>query len=377
MAHELDYSDSMGRHAMFSVKETPWHRLGIVLEDSPDVDSALRLGGLDFEVEKVPHFIRLDGLDGAVEYKRSGDAFSIVRRDRQEVIGTVGSTYEPLQQETAFGVLRPVVDQGLATIETAGVLRGGKQVWMLARFNLGEIVRRAIEQGGDPTLIELIANEVVPYGLFTNDHSGAAKARMKETAVRVVCANTFGMAMGKAEEGTSVEITHGKNIEELYRTAANMMLSGVAQRYAQLARARALLETTDLRGMEERPFRRLVLDPTVPIRHLERKVQRREDTVRTRIALDAAHGKRAEIRRLWDEGDGHTGSGSAWEAFQGLVQWTDHSSQSLNGQEERDERRATSLYDGTLGNIKSKVARGVFAYAAAENEDERLALLAD
>lgn len=385
MAHELDYNEATGEAAMISRIETPWHRLGITYDPSKagemDLDSALRLAGLDWRVRKMAHSIEFEDEEtGETIRKKSRDAFSIVRTDRMDVIGTVGDIYNPLQNEDAFGILRPMLDDGIAVIETAGSLRGGKQVWMLVRFDVGTIVEKALEAGGSETLVGLLVDETLPYGLFTNDHSGGAKARIKETAIRVVCANTFGFAMGKDETGTSVEIVHGKNVTENYKAAAQLMLSGMAERYAKLAEARALMEATPLRdyaGWGERPFQRLVLDKVFPVAHLEAKIARRDDNPRTRSALEKANEKRSEIRALWDDGRGHSGSGSAWEAFQGAVEYLDHARSALRGESNRDERRVQSLHDGTLGKVKGRIARGLFAYAAANERGKEEIVFGD
>ena len=36
---------------MFSVRETPWHGLGTIIQDAPDSKEAIRLAGLDWKVE--------------------------------------------------------------------------------------------------------------------------------------------------------------------------------------------------------------------------------------------------------------------------------------------------------------------------------------
>lgn len=377
MSHELDVNEATGEAAMISRIETPWHRLGIVFDPSEnemDLDSALRLAGLDFVVKKYRHGVDLPTEDGDVERVESDDAYSIVRLDRRKIIGTVGPNYKPLQQEEAFGPLRSLIDDGIARIETAGSLRGGAQVWMLVRFDVETIVKKALEAGASETLLSMLVDETLPYGLFTNDHSGKAKARIKETAIRVVCANTFAMSMSEKHDGISVEIVHGQNVVENYRAAAQLMLSGMAERYAKLAEARALMEATPLRdyaGWGERPFQRLVLDPMVPVAHLEEKIRRRDENPRTKAALKRATDLRAEIRQLWDSGRGHSGDGSTWEAFQGAVEWIDHSDSAVRGQDDRDERRARSLHDGTLAAMKSGIARRLFAYAAADDEGKR------
>ena len=39
---------------MFSVREKPWHGLGVVVEDAPSSKDALNLAGLDWRVVQKP-----------------------------------------------------------------------------------------------------------------------------------------------------------------------------------------------------------------------------------------------------------------------------------------------------------------------------------
>jgi len=367
-----------GMAAFVSRIQTAWHREGTVFDRAPSYEEAMEHGGLDWEVEKVPHYVHLERV-GRMDYLpydtiqkvevESKDSFSVVRTDRDEVIGTVGHVWKPLQNRTAFGMLEPLLDQGYAQIETAGSLNGGQQVWMLVQFNLENIVRHAeealskLEIGEDAGMAALydLIEETAPFALFSNDHGGKAKARIMETWVRVVCSNTFRMALGKAEQGINVEVSHTSNVVQDYTDGAKVLLGGIASRYVSLAETRAMMERTVLPSdisYATSPFRSLVLDTAVPILHLEKKVQRREDSGQTRAALDRAHDKRAEITRLWTRGDGHSGSHSAWEAFQGLVQWTDHDDAATRG-----DTRVASLYSGSLAEVKNRVGRQLLAYA--------------
>lgn len=137
MAHELDFTN--GRAAMFSVLETPWHRLGTLLTKAPTLDEAMEHGGLNWEVVKAKHSahlettIRCSNLENGFHpdecQKCGGTArvqgtkliestigFSVVRLDKQTVIGTVGPQWEPLQNADAFGVLRPLLELSLIHI---------------------------------------------------------------------------------------------------------------------------------------------------------------------------------------------------------------------------------------------------------------------
>ena len=383
MPAELDYlADGT---AAFVSTETAWHREGTILPDGITYDEAIEHGGLSWEVEKVPHYVkemrraRLPGWGPSVGYVKSPDSYSVVRKDRdgpEAVIGTVGEVWKPLQNHEAFGILRPMVDEGSVKIETAGVLRGGKQVWMLVQFNLQQIISHAEntlaamddvdEKSAMQGLYDLI-KETAPFAMFSNDFTGSAMARIMETWVRVVCANTFSMAVGN-QKGISVAVSHTSNVVEDYAKGAKVLLEGIGTRYAGLAETRAIMKRTILSediAFSSSPFRHLVLDAAFPILHLERKVQRREDSGHTRAALDKAHARRAAITERWTQGRGHTGDHSAWEAWQGAIQYFDHESALKN----KNSSRVTSLYDGSLSRIKSQIGRNLVAYANTSVEN--------
>lgn len=149
MPHEIDKSAD-GRDAMVYRGRTPWHRKGTELtaDETRDLTAAMHKAGLDFEGAKVPHhtLVRLEPGDprppdlvrGDVPYRlnTSEDARSVVRQGTHQVIGTVDPSWHPLQNQDAFEPLRSLLESGTASIDTAGVLRGGRQVWMLVRLDV-------------------------------------------------------------------------------------------------------------------------------------------------------------------------------------------------------------------------------------------------
>jgi hypothetical protein len=109
MPHELDRFDN-GAASMFSVATTPWHREGTVLTGAPSLAEALRIGGLDFEVELRRLFVRTEPYPDRPDVfpsEPTEQGFATVRTDREEVLGIVSKRYQPLQNRDAFGVLEP------------------------------------------------------------------------------------------------------------------------------------------------------------------------------------------------------------------------------------------------------------------------------
>src|SRR5688572_10442934 len=138
MAHEITATDNI-----LSVLETPWHGLGVVLNNPPTVAEALRLAGLDWTVRTEPIFASLPSIDadGSWSYApRQAPGKVVVRNDTNTILGTVGAGFTPLQNARALEWFQPWIDSGTVTIETAGSLRGGAVVWALAKIKSDPIV---------------------------------------------------------------------------------------------------------------------------------------------------------------------------------------------------------------------------------------------
>ena len=348
MAHELDFKAN-GDAAMFSVRETPWHRLGEVLTAAPTFDEAMELGGLDFEVELQP-------MRTLVPVNESGDTIEIevpghravVRMDRKRVLGVVGPSYRVLQNANAFRVLEPLVDQGLATIETGGTLREGRDVWMMTKWNLS-----------DPMVREVLGAEVQPYALISNNHTGNRQVILQETPIRVVCANTLGFA--QSDLSRAIKVPHRANVAARTVEAATTLFANVNARYAKIAAQYALLRETFL---TQEQFAAAVLDVLAALPDAS-KINDRKD----RIAIAAferaearAEEKRERLTHLWENGDGHVGDHSAWEAYNAATQSLDHD-ETLWGAKAG---HLESMFDGGIARDKQAVIDALVGIATVE-----------
>jgi phage/plasmid-like protein (TIGR03299 family) len=345
MAHELDF-DQNGVARMFSVRETPWHREGRVLTEAPrTIEEALELAGLDWSVERKPCHIETSG---GGDYVEVPEAFAIVRQDTGRALGVVGPWYTPLQNRDAFRILQPLMDNGLAAWETAGALRMGRDVWGCIRFNIDS-----------PIVTEVFTDEVVPYGLITNNHAGERAVILMETPVRTVCANTLRMALaGVRGNARAHKVRHTASMESKLTDAALNLWGSIVERTETCARQYAALKATFL---DEALFRRLVLDVALPLPVLEPGASDRARTL-YQTRTEKVTARRTEVRRLWTEGTGHKGDGSAWEAYNAAVEALDHRADLFPT---RDESRVAGLILGRLGEVHEAVLDGLVAHALA------------
>ena len=171
---------------MFYVREKPWHGLGTRVEYALTSAEALVAAGLDWEIVSKAVFDQ-DGneIRGYKANTRSTD---------NSVLGIVSNKYKIVQNKEAFEFADSLVGEGI-TYETAGSLRGGKQIWLL-----GKMPERYI-----------LGDKIEPYICFTNTHDGTGAVRACMTPVRVVCNNTLNMALNNASRSWSTP--HRGNIQ--------------------------------------------------------------------------------------------------------------------------------------------------------------------
>lgn len=167
---------------MVYTREKPWHGLGTKVEEAPTSADALRLAGLDWNVEQKN--IQLCGGSKVPGYKAN------VRSTDGKVLGVVSDRYRIVQNADAFEFTDSIIG-GDVRYETAGSLNGGKKIWLLAKLPETEIV-------GDKT---------EPYLCFSNTHDGSGAVRVCMTPIRVVCNNTLNLALDSAKRAWSVRHT--------------------------------------------------------------------------------------------------------------------------------------------------------------------------
>jgi phage/plasmid-like protein (TIGR03299 family) len=227
MAHEVE--------SMFSVKETPWHGLGKVIHAAPTIAEGLKLAGLDWPVNVFTPFIEVpilveDVLTGElIEAKKkiSLEEYAKVFVRGEQPLGVVGPNTHPLQNEHAFDFFQPYIDNGLATLETAGSLREGKRVWVMAKINADNL-----------TITK--NDEVAKFIMLSNSHDGTTAIRVGFTPIRIVCANTLAMAHS-SEASKLIRIRHSKdatkNLEAVREAmnVANQEFEATAEQYRFLA----------------------------------------------------------------------------------------------------------------------------------------------
>jgi phage/plasmid-like protein (TIGR03299 family) len=265
---------------------TPWHGLGTALEEADlyDWPRACEKAGLDWETELVP----LVTADTQAQVQSN----AVRRQSDGRILGVVGPRFTLLQNKDAFGWFQPFLDGREAQLHTAGSLRSGSRIWVLAKLNLTPLV---VAPG----------DEVEKYLLLSHGHDGTLAVRCGFTPVRVVCANTLAMAHG-SDASKLIRVRHtGSVLENLANIRevmdlANQQFEATADQYRRLARKS--INQDDLRKYVGRVL----------------KVQDgQEPSTRTKNIM-------AEIIGLCESGRGNTLPSirnTYWSSYNGVTEW--------------------------------------------------------
>jgi phage/plasmid-like protein (TIGR03299 family) len=166
--------------SMFSVRVTPWHGLGAVLDRPPaTIAEAIEASGLGWNVAKEP--IAIDRGETSVadwsapRCEEIPGFYATVRQDTREVLGIVGERYRIVQNHEAFAFVDQLLGSSI-NFETAGSLHGGRRIW-------------------------------VPYVLLMNSHDGSTAVIAATTPIRVVCQNTLNWGLQSARQKFSIRHT--------------------------------------------------------------------------------------------------------------------------------------------------------------------------
>ncbi|MCX6137510.1 MAG: DUF932 domain-containing protein [Ignavibacteriales bacterium] len=321
MAHNLEL-DQSGQASMFYSGEVPWHQLGRRLNKPATAGEAMQAARLDYTVVKRP----LKAIINGRQHADVPNAFATVRMDTNQVLGVVGSRYEPVQNKDAFNFFDPLVDRDEAIYHTAGVLGCGEKIWLLAK--LPDYIR--VGKKGDP---------IEKFVLLYNSHDGSSHIRVKMTPIRVVCNNTLTCALQGTEAEVRIKHTQsaGEKLQEAHKILE--LYNGLYQQLDYIFNRMSLRKVTGQQLLE-------YVKTLIPDNPEAESNTRTENT-------------RSHIIRLHDDtAEAAMHKGSLFGAYNAVTELVDHYGQSnpskqlksmwFGGSGEQLKRRAYELAESML-----------------------------
>ncbi len=112
-------------------RTVPWHANGTKLRKPSTAAEALKQAGLDWRVLKTESFCGNNPPPGRRFVVRE----DLWDRGEGGLLGTVREGDEPMQTHEAFGLLDPIVSNGAASYDAAGVIGENTWPWMILRLS--------------------------------------------------------------------------------------------------------------------------------------------------------------------------------------------------------------------------------------------------
>lgn len=284
MAHHVE--------TMAYANQLPWHGLGTRVDDTIDCDEMLIKAGLDWDVVKRP--LTFPNPDGTFSEIKGQNA--LVRDTDGQFMTICSNKWKPVQNRELMEGIRSFVEGGGAKLETAGSLRDGKTIWVLAKIAYD---------------FEVTAGDKVHgYLLITGHHQVGKATTVRSTYVRVVCANTMAYANYKGMGKDLYRQNHCSEFDAV--NAKEMVLENIEFLRAVEARSKKiqLLKI----GMED-ALKKVILPVFKPELEINNILDINDDKVLGRQVR--------EIRNSIMNSPGAT-PGNGWGILNGVTHWTDH-----------------------------------------------------
>jgi phage/plasmid-like protein (TIGR03299 family) len=320
MAHMID--ETNGQADIAYVGETPWHRMGQVLQPGAPIETWASSAGLAHTVHRSAVMYADD--DGVMQM--NADRQVLYRSDNKKPLGIVGNRYNIVQPAHVLDFFAKLAESNHFQLEVAGALNGGKRIWALARCGEGA---------------PIIGQDVVlPYLLLATSYDGTMATTAQPTAVRVVCNNTIEAALS-TDKGR-ITIPH----KSVFDARGLQLDLGIAldgfDKFLIEARQLAKREVNTGFAVE---FLKTLLPAAVSVKTTGgvKTVTPMpvEDTKAFKDIMALFHGEALGS-------DLPEARGSAWQLLNSVTQYTDH----VSGR--NDDTRLSSAWFGTGNALKNK-----------------------
>jgi len=321
MAHELQSATDMAY-----IGETPWHGLGNRLPANQPIEVWQKQAGMDWQIKETDVLFNVSD-EGNFHVKTNPDAKVLYRSDNHAPLSVVSQRYKVVQPHDVLEFYRDLTTAGGFELETAGVLKGGKKLWALAKTGQETILR-----GGD---------KVKAYLLLATGCDGTLATTAQFTSVRVVCNNTLQMAVG--ESHGAVKVPHSTAFDPV---AVKQKLGLGLSAWDEFMYSIKAMSLRPVNKFEAMNFLVEVLgDPEV---HLD--MQPNQKAIQYVYDLYSGKGKGADMA---------SANGTAWGLLNGVTEFVDHSRRARS-----QDNRLDSAWFGIGAAIKEKALQEAMKLAA-------------
>lgn len=192
MAHQLEQ--------MAYVGDTPWHGLGNQLTQNQPTEVWAKQAGMDWRIESSDVSYMAQNERGQSIIMPYEEQRVLYRSDTHAPLSVVSQRYQEVQPMEILEFYRDLTEQSGFELETAGVLKGGKKFWALARTGQSTALKGKDVSNG--------------YILLATACDGTLATTAQFTNIRVVCNNTLAIALrGQSSNAGVVKVPHSTKFD--------------------------------------------------------------------------------------------------------------------------------------------------------------------
>lgn len=192
MAHQLEQ--------MAYVGDTPWHGLGNQLTQNQPIEVWAKQAGMDWRIESSNVSYMAQNERGQSIIMPYEEQRVLYRSDTHAPLSVVSQRYQEVQPMEILEFYRDLTEQSGFELETAGVLKGGKKFWALARTGQSTALKGKDVSNG--------------YILLATACDGTLATTAQFTNIRVVCNNTLAIALrGQSSSAGVVKVPHSTKFD--------------------------------------------------------------------------------------------------------------------------------------------------------------------
>ncbi len=192
MAHQIEQIAYVG--------EIPWHGLGNQLSPHQPIEVWAQQAGMDWRIESSDVSYMAKNERGQSIIMPFEEQRVLYRSDTHAPLSVVSQRYQEVQPKEILEFYRDLTEQSGFELETAGVLKGGKKFWALARTGQSSMLKGKDLSNG--------------YVLLASACDGTLATTAQFTSIRVVCNNTLAIALkGQNSNAGVVKVPHSTKFD--------------------------------------------------------------------------------------------------------------------------------------------------------------------
>ena len=292
---------------MAYVGVTPWHGLGNQLSSKQPLEVWQREAGMDWQIKESPVHFKSDSISPLGSIYSFTEQKVLFRSDTKAPLSVVSQRYQVVQPRDVLEFYRDLTERSGYELETAGVLKGGRKLWALART-------------GQSTTLK--GNDVVNgYLLLATSCDGTLATTATPTTIRVVCNNTLTIAVNGASQ--AIKVPHSTRFDP---RAVKQQLGITVSQWDDFMYRMRTLAARPVKAQEANDYLRRVLCETATDKR-EGSGLFNERALTKVLRLYEGHGRGAELEAA---------KGTAWGLLNAVTEYVDHERRARNNEYRMD-----------------------------------------